>query len=69
MQKVNSRVVTPQTRAPEPAPARAALGLLCPNTVCRSRKIRVTHTIPDEGRILRYRECLICGHTWKTFEN
>lgn len=38
----------------------------CPK--CKGTNLRVPNTIKLRGYILRYRECLDCGHRFKTWE-
>lgn len=47
----------------------ASKGLLCPVQSCRSRHTKVTKTIQRAGGVVvRYRECVACGHTFSTEE-
>jgi len=70
-------IFAPATQTPAPdAPGEreqqlkdlAAKGLLCPSPACRSPKSRVTKTVQKGNVIVRYRECLRCGHTFTSEE-
>jgi len=45
-----------------------SLGVCCGNPKCGSALTRVAKTERHERRIVRHRECLMCGHRFKTIE-